>query len=210
MLPLRPRTFIWVVIIVIPLVVAIVYVKHVLSSRPLTVLYKNVTSASVYDTSGREAGGDDILLGKITESGDTIRIPKNLASVMVIYKGAGGYADGLVGGDTRQVNIDPEFSAEKIAGLVTAERSQIESAVFSGLQNQSSYTLGQGTLFDHGAWYISKLTYENSTDANSDTLRVLLRKEGDEWQRIGFPALVFTTYSTKNIPLSVLDAVNTY
>lgn len=210
MLPVRPRTLLWVIVVAVPLVVAMVYVKHVLDSRPLTVFYKNVSSASVYDTSGREAGADDVLLGKITESGDTIRIPKNLASVMVIYKGASGYADGLVGGNTRQVNIDPEFSAEKIAALIAAERSQLESAVFSGLQNQSSYTLGQGTLFDHGAWYISKLTYKNSSDANSDTLRVLLRKDGDTWQRIGTPALVFTAYSTKNIPLNVLNAVNTY
>lgn len=210
MLPVRPRTLIWVIVIIISLVVAIVYVRYIHSSRPLTVTFRNVTSASVYDTSGREAGADDVLLGKITESGDTIRIPKSMASVMIIYKGASGYADGLVEGNGRQAKIDPEFSAERIAELIKKERSQLESVVFSGLQDESSYTLAQGTLFGHGAWYISKLTYKNDSDVNSDTLRVLLRKDGDAWQRIGTPALIFTTYSTKNVPLSVLNAVNTY
>ncbi|QQS20197.1 hypothetical protein IPL85_01960 [Candidatus Saccharibacteria bacterium] len=210
MKPLRLRTMFFLGIFLILLTVLTIFVRNYLNSRPLTVIYQNVSALSIYDVSGREAGGKDVLLKKLAKSGETVRIPKAISSVLVVYSGASGYADGFKYADSQSVTITPEYSRDKIKSLIGEQWGEIQSAVFSELQNQSSYSLAEGTLLMRGNWYISKLTHVDPLNQNSDTLRVLLNKTEAGWVRVGTPRLVYSVFSTSDVPADVLDAVNAF
>ncbi len=192
-------------------VVGFVYFRHISSTRVLTISFKNAKNVRVVDVSGAQAGVTEKEIARIQKSGDSVRIHKEL-TVFVRYDGAPGYADGFENGASDTVVINPEYSKEKIKMILKENREALSQAVFSNIQNGSSYVLAEGTLHDHGTWYISTLTptEDQAGDSDTDILKVLIKKDGDSWQLVGTPKLVFTKYNTKDIPIPVLDAVNAY
>ncbi len=102
------------------------------------------------------------------------------------------------------------YSSQRIKEIIRQQQAEIQSIIFQNIRSGSSYSLDEGSLFDHGTWYISTLDPSSGPENELDTLRVLLKKNGSSWTMIGSPKLVFTKYNTKDIPVTVLDAVNTY
>lgn len=210
MTPAIPRKLLYLlVLVVLAAAIATVYIRHVMESRSLTVYFENAAAVTVVDSGGSEEIGPTIELARIEKSGDTVRIPKK-ASAMVTYKGTEGYRDGFENASGATVTLDPDYSDKKIAEIIASQKDKIRTAIFSHIQNGGSYTLEQGTLFDHGSWYISRLVPPDNPDDPVDTLQVLLKNNGSSWEMIEAPMLVFTKYNTKNIPVEVLDAANTY
>lgn len=193
----------------IVLVGGVLWYRFTTSVRPLTVLYKNTSRVVIVDISEEQAGGKEKQIAVIKKSGDTVKINKNI-SVFVRYLGAVGYTDGFENGAGRTVTIDPEYSRDKIDSIIASQRTRLETAIFNSIENEGLYNLEKGTLFDHGRWYISKLVPKTNTEDSLDSLRVLVKREGNAWKLIEKPNLVFTVHNTDGVPVKVLDAVNTY
>lgn len=180
------------------------------SQRALTISYKNARDVTVIDITNRQHEGEDEdkVIKAVEKSGETVHVDSS-ASILVTYKGVSGYQDGFVDGSSEDVVIDPEYSQDRIRQIISSAQSDINSAVFSQIQNSSQYSLDKGTLYDHGTWYISRLI-PISPDGELDTLSVLLKNEPNAWVMVESPKLVFTKYNTRNVPADVLDAVNNY
>lgn len=204
------RAWLVVFLLCIAIITAgLVYYRHISSTRTLRVVFENAKDVRIVDISEEQEGGKEKQIALIKNSGDTVRVRKDV-SVFVRYTGAIGYADGFENGSTATVTIKPEYSAERIKEIIRQQQSDIQSAIFQNIRNGLSYSLDEGSLFDHGTWYISTLKPSPSTENEADTLRVLLKKDGNVWTMMGSPKLVFTKYNTKDVPVAVLDAVNTY
>lgn len=87
-------------------------------------------------------------------------------------------------------------------------RSQIDANLFSQESAlQPNYHIGNDKLYLLGDWYGAVL---QPNDANLDTLRVILHKSGSgQWQVAAQPDLSIGEPSHQNIPVSVIESVDT-
>lgn len=112
--------------------------------------------------------------------------------------------------DKKEITIYPPYTEKKLTSLLTSEQDDIKKTIVEKYPNiESLYTINTGELFNRGEWYGTHLTYKNSDDLyQSDTLRLLLKKEGEKWKVTTEPEIVISKIVYSEIPSKVIDSVN--
>lgn len=201
------RKLIWYAIFGVLLISIIGYtVSYFGSTRTVAVTSKNITSFSI--------GEQDKKASKqLAATKQSVRVKKG-KTYTLSYVGKSGYANGstTVTPSTTTVAINPDYSAEKLSGILTTDIAAINTAITSsGTSIDTLYTIQKGTLSNFGAWYFTTLTYNGSKeDASSDTLIVGLQKKQGVWTVVLTPDIIFTTAAYPDVSRDFIDAANAY
>lgn len=187
--------------------------RHFNSFQKLTVSYKSdVSSVELYQ--GVNQNGNFRATGQKLQtvaSGETYKLKKGL----YILRPSGekiDTSDVAVTLDTIPVEktISPNFSTEYLKTLLGDEEASIQAAIL--LSNPSLsvlYKINPGTLYKHGEWYGTTLSYKGPDSLSRDTLRLVAHKTGGSWTVATNPPQI--SLSAKNhpsVPRDVLVAVN--
>ena len=112
-----------------------------------------------------------------------------------------------------------KYTDEKLSQLLIAEKPSIQNVITPILPNPG-YQIDNATLFDNGSWYGTRLKpsiwydpvmavkYTRPTDGTEDMLRVILKKENDQWKLMAGPSLIFAIDDYPEIPQDVIRSTN--
>jgi hypothetical protein len=70
------------------------------------------------------------------------------------------------------------------------------------------YVINAGSLYHHGEWYGTTLSYKGPDALSRDTLRTVLHKVNGAWEVAAPPKLVLSAKDYPDVPAKVLSAVN--
>lgn len=113
-----------------------------------------------------------------------------------------------VDGKSATIVIDPPASEEALSSILDEERNDIESAIFSEFpQNIAKFKIGRGELLKKGEWFVSSLTYKDSTNDNPrDVYKIILNKINNEWNVVNIPQIIPTKYNFPGVPQEIIDS----
>lgn len=178
--------------------------------QTLTVNYTHSHGAAIYDASESQTG-KATLVQDLSKSGASIRL-KRTHTYLVTAKGDDGYEDssrGFVLGDKPfTINLNPYYSPQKLGSLLNQERPDILRALKEKYPKIKLYTVDSGKLYHWGDWYGTILRYKGAYSQSSDSLRVVLAKEGGVWKIKTSPYITLSKYSYPSIPVDILRDVN--
>lgn len=195
--------------IIIGVVVGVVgfTMYYFISTRSVSVHAKNVVSFSIAKQNTTKSGTEK------SGSTKTIRLKKGKA-YSLNFLGAEGYSSGNMAiiPDATSININPDYSAAKLAQMLESEIGAINSAILgSGTSINELYSVERGQLSHYGEWYFTTLKYKGSVDdESSDTLVVGLQKKQGSWIVMLSPGIIFTTADYPDTPREFIDAANAY
>lgn len=201
------RKFIHLGVLVIAIIgIASLVVSYFASTRTVAITTKNVVSFTVSEQQGK-------LGKKITSPTASVRIKKG-KTYIVNYTGASGFATStsIITPEATSVSINPDYSAEKLDKMLSAEIGTINTAITaSGTAIDTLYTIQRGALSHFGEWYFTTLKYNGSTDdQSSDTLVVGLQKKQGVWTAVLTPDIIFTTAAYPDVSRDFINAGNDY
>lgn len=142
----------------------------------------------------------------------TMRLREN-RSYIVASRAGGDFAETRKRLDVKEakaaVEVKPNFSEQKLASLLPAEKEAIDKAIVALSPNLTAlYRISQGKLFAQGEWYGTTLVYKGSDELSSDTLKLVARKENGVWTIVGKPQLYQSNALNPAIPLEIAQAAN--
>lgn len=205
----RKHPLIIIGIVTFFLIVAILYtVNYFSSSRTVSIHAIHIKSLTLTNP---EKNGDK---GKTyAATAKTIRVKKD-TTYQLTYAGADGYTDGGVAitPETKTITITPDYSAEKLQSMLSAELSTIQGVIRAAYPTVDQvYTLNTGSLSHYGEWYFTTLTYKGSADdESSDTLVLGMQQSSGEWKLTLTPNIVFTTHDYPGVSRVFINAANQY
>ena len=193
------------------LAIAIFVAQYFLSLRVVTVNFQNVSRVDIYKTKKLDSGKDQDPYKTILTSGEEIKIPKG--DYTAYYQANKGYESKYQEfsfDDDYILDIKPNYSEDKLNEILNQQINNLNRTIESYSSNISSqYTIQKGQLFDNGNWYGTTLVYKGDDYFNNDTLRVVLKKNGNTWVVAGKPSIYFNKFDYANIPKNILSEVNT-
>ena len=105
--------------------------------------------------------------------------------------------------------IEPFYSKEHLTALAESERSLISKDINNYQADISKlYTLNNYTLYHFGEWASVTLEWKGEYSQNSDSQRVVLKKESGDWKVVGEPSILFFYKNYPDIPTDILRSVN--
>lgn len=178
------------------------------SRNTLVINYQNIQSIKLYSIKGFEKGET---AGDISQSGQEIKLEKG--KYVVQYDAVDGYEDSIVELDfseKRQViNLDPNYDTLRLDAILKKELKTIHGSLKNELPNIDVYDVRQGRLYKKGDWYGTVLIYKGSDLFNSDSLRVVMKKENGKWViKTNPPSISLNKYSYPDVPEDILRDVN--
>lgn len=195
-------------ILLICTLLGIVGVSSYLSSfKKIVVIYRNIEKVSLYKVEG---DGKRIEITSNVTSNKEISVSKN-ENYEIRYKGKYPYGSGRFFIDTNKdkVIIYPYYSTKKLNELLKVEFPLITSVLNNHYKNMDMYKMQKGKMYFYGEWYATTLQYIGNDPSYSDTLRVVLKKEGDQWVvKTDPPSIVLSKLAFPNIPKSILSDIN--
>lgn len=188
------------------LIVGYIFVSNYLNSTELTITGKNLSSYEV-------TVEGTIVHTSSSGNTTTARIPKH-TSVSIAYKSTGKYADGTkeiaIKDKPETITITPYFSEDYLMSLLDGDKAAINDAIFSYKSNiKQLYSLENHRLYHFGDWASVKLGWRGDYKSNSDDLKVILEKHNDTWVVISQPSLLFYYKNYPDIPIDILESINT-
>lgn len=108
------------------------------------------------------------------------------------------------------VEVNPSYTNEYLSELLKDEQPAIMTAITEKYPSLiTGYTLNRGTLYKKGEWF-GGLLQPKVTDPRDqrDPYRIVLHKNGDEWEVVRRPEYILTSSRYKEVPIDVLRAVN--
>ena len=111
----------------------------------------------------------------------------------------------------KTITIDPDYSDAYLASVLSAENTTIQSVITSAYPAViGQYDVFSSQLFKKGEWYGGVLKYRTS-DPNElrDPYRIILHKVNNTWVIIYNPGIVVTKTNFTDVPVEILNAVNT-
>lgn len=204
------RNIFLVILLVLVLLIPYGIFSYFSSTQPVQIEYKNTSTVEIKQL---QKTGEDKVIKDIKSSGQSVRLKKN-QDYFVSYKGSPGFADGKiefrVTPDKTKVSINPYYSDGKLKDLLANEQSQIQQA----LKEKYPSTIGQyqiqaGKLYRWGEWYGTTLKYTGPDQLNTDTLRVVLKKENNTWKvATDPPDITLSKYVYPGVPEDILRDIN--
>jgi hypothetical protein len=174
--------------------------------------YKNAHGVAVYDSSKTVGDGNNVLVTKISTSGESKNLDKD-HSYFVTYEGNSGYAGGRADLNTKDsdsnVSIDPAYSRAHLDSMLQGELPDITQAYQDLYGEVTAYHLQSGRLYHDGDWYGATLTYSGDDNFNNDTLRIVFHKEDGIWKvKTVPPDITLSKFIYPDIPVDILRDVN--
>lgn len=209
------RKLIAVVAVVIIVVLGIgLYIQYLNSVQKVTVtfnttdvkkleLYKGFDTRNVIEISG------DVI--QTIESGKEYTLSRGLYALKPTGDNIKTDLISLRVGDTPvKQNIDIGYTAAHLQTVLKSEDSAIQAAITKADPRMTSlYKVAAGSLYHHGEWYGAVLVYAGTDSLSRDTLRFVMKKEGNDWKLVTTPPqLSLSSKTYKDIPVEVIKAVN--
>lgn len=181
-------------------------INYIMSTHVLHIETKNVASFEIYKG---EIGGSSTLVKKVATETTTSTRVANGSAYYISYKGSAGYANGSVTVSGSSVAIDPDYSAQHISTLLAIEKQATTAAITkSDPAIPSVYTIGGGTLFSKGKYYVTTLT---PLAESGDMYVVALEKSDNTWKVVVQPTIIITKDSKPaTVSTDLVVFVNNY
>jgi len=96
------------------------------------------------------------------------------------------------------------YTDDKLATILNQEKATIHK-VISQQQGSAGYIVSVESLYHQADWYAAELT---PNDASLDTMKIILKKDGNIWKVAAKPSIVFWIDDYPNIPQDVIRATN--
>lgn len=190
----------------------VVVVSQILNSQDLVVNYKNIDKINVYTTTNYDRGKLQQKAAVIKKSGHKTHLPKG--SYTLVYGASTDYSGGIrkvsLGEAAATVSIKPYYSQTKLDSSTDRELPAIKKVLLNKYPLISDlYNIQRGLLYHYGEWYTTTLQYKGDDYAASDTLKLVMHKEKNQWLIKTSPPNVYLPSSVyKNIPSDILDDIN--
>lgn len=182
-----------------------------LSERVVTfTLSQNVTSIVVTnnDVATSCSGSCPSLVNKTLSTSGKLRLPDGQYSITP--SGDNIVTDRIyitVSKDATSFSVDPYYSETHLSSLLASESAPLLAAIVSAYPTiLSQYSIGGGTLYRHGDWYISSLMPVGSGD--SDVYSIILHKTNGVWLVVTKPSLYYKYTEYPSIPKDILYQAN--
>lgn len=166
-------------------------------------LYKAYNTRNVVETNGNSL--------QTIESGKTYTLQKGLYAL----KPAGEHIKtNLIQLDVKdkevKQTIDISYTDTYLSELLIKENASIQKAINTANPRITQlYNVTQGHLYHYGEWYGAVLAYTGTDSLSRDTLRFVMKKEGDTWKMIStIPEISLSAKKYKDVPIEVLKAIN--
>lgn len=192
--------------------------NYYLSLRTLVVNYENINSVSIFSGEKITDRPGQKPVKTISRSGQEVRLKKG--KYILQYDAKDNYLDYFVTVDLssrrQAVNLSPDYSDEYLDKLLDGELSNIKMSIETKYPKvKKLYAVQRGKLYKKGDWYGTTLVYKgNATGANlfkTDTLRVILKKENNQWVvKTDPPSILLSKYVYPDIPIDILRNVNSF
>lgn len=180
----------------------------------LTINYKNskdVTISTKPAIEKEDVEGMSDVVARVNQSGQQVKL-KNNQAYLVSYKGVDGYADGervVTLTKNQSITINPYYSEAKLNQMLNQELPAIQSALKQKYSNINLYVIQPGKLYQWGDWYGTTLVYVGPYTPYRDTLRVVLKKDSNEWKVLTDPPYIsLNKYLYRDVPVEILNEVN--
>lgn len=186
------------------------FLYYISTRFTVTVRFSDVESIAIYETSTYSEDGGK-LVRKLEESPATVSLSKEKGTYGIVYTGKDGFIDGLEPIDKAdsQITISPEYSNEKYKQIMSSELPNIHSILRSKYPAiDTLYSLEPVVMLNRGEWFVVRLRHTASDSTNTDSLRVLFKKEDNSWKLAAGPSIVFTTKANPDIDRSILVWAN--
>ena len=189
-------------VLVIVAIAATILLWPYFTTHTLIVKGDHIQSVSI------QSGADTVSYSDLS----AVRIPNN-GTVMLSYTVDNeDYSDGsiVVNGSETEVTIQPDYSLTKRQEVAKGAYKVISARLAELYPKISLYSIAPGDVYERGNWYSTTLTYTGDYGLNSDTLRIVAKKDGDSWSLETLPEIFLTTAKYSDIPVSVLQQANKY
>ena len=212
-------TFVIVAIVIVGTITAFMIQRA--QYKTVSVEVKAAVTVHIYDADTIEQGEHDVTgeetsnptaLFTLTSSQD---IKLKAGEYVAQSQATNDYAETNVGftveDKPKNVVVDPEFSRSKLEAELNPQKAVIATAITTAFpQAKTLYRIENGNFFQKGEWYGTKLTYVGPAGQYpSDTLRVIVHREGDTWKVVtNPPQIVISAVLHPSIPQSVVSAIN--
>lgn len=112
-----------------------------------------------------------------------------------------------------EITMKATYSNNKLADLLTANRSAVQQAVTTAIPLAKNYKFGAEKLFQNGDWYgatlIPNLSIEQERVTYVDKYHVIAHKESGTWKVLTpVPSLILSQVAYPDIPFDVLSETN--
>lgn len=185
--------------------------KNIFSKTELFIKSENITNISLYSGTETIGDGDLLELKNDLPLNGQIKVQKNTVYV-IKFSGENGYANGQqqiqVKDKAYRIDISPDFSEDKLSSILKNELNNIQTTINNSFDGVDIYTVENIKLIKKGEWCIVKLKYTGNDIFNSDTLRIVLTKENNQWTVMSNAVISLDRIKYPKIPLDVLTATN--
>lgn len=192
-----------VITIAILIILSAVWTINYISTRKVTINFKNVSKVGVYNKENQ-------LQKEISKSGQSVRLSPG--KYIATYTATKGYSSGSQNfnvSDNTTVEIKPIYSDEKLQELLKSQLGEINSVLNTSLSGINQYIIQPGKLYSMGDWYGTILIYNGDDYYNTDSLRVVMHKAKGSWKIVNNPPdIIVSKASYPEIPNDILDKIN--
>ncbi len=197
--------------LVLVFIIFLSIINYFRSTQTYKISFENSNNVKVHDVSNA-IDKEKKHVKDIGKSGDSIRL-KNGYRYDISYKGNDGYESGDISISTpssaREIKISPYYSSARLSDQLNKEVEPIHQKVKSHYRNIHLYEIQKGRLYHYGEWYGTTLKYVGSDPFNSDTLRIVLKKESGVWVvKTDPPNISLSKFDHPDIPEDILRDIN--
>lgn len=93
-----------------------------------------------------------------------------------------------LGDNPNRITVSQDYTKEKLDAITKTESPLVAQALTKKYKRISLYTISPGKAYKQGQWYGTTLVYKDQSEAyQGDTLRVILKKENNQWNVVTDP-----------------------
>lgn len=93
-----------------------------------------------------------------------------------------------LGDNPNRITVSQDYTKQKLDNIAITESSRIKEVLTKKYKRIGLYAISPGKAYKQGQWYGTTLVYKDQSDAyQGDTLRVILKKENNQWSVVTDP-----------------------
>ncbi len=105
------------------------------------------------------------------------------------------------------ITVDPSYASDFLFKALDDQIDDIHAMIIEQYPRLiGQFNIKRGKLLEKGEWYVTLLTYKNSSNDNPrDNYRVILHYENNKWKVVNKPEIVPTKHNFQTVPQTVLE-----
>ena len=208
------KTIIWISVVAVIGIILLVGINYLNTFQKITVTYDTslVSKLELFPASNTRntlaLTGDSV---QTVEPGKQYFVKKGLYALKPEGEKIDKSLIGVSVGDqpvTKTLDID--YSRQQLSTMLSAEEAIIMSVVRASNSGiPLFYRVNSGQLYHHGEWYATTLSYGGPEDLRRDTLRLVAKKQDNQWKVVtNPPQVVLNKLDYPDVPVSILQKAN--